>query len=718
MKPVWSPRPFLRVAASHYVANGMLAALGMMVISITVQTVLGPFAAAAASVGVVVAIPSDQPAPIRGKVWQLLPAAVIGLPLFWGVQRLHAAPLALGLLLIPATFLAFLAGAWGKRGLPITMSVMFSMIFSLAVPATADAGANLPTSLYFALGAGLYVVYGTLVNALFNGRYRALIVADSLLSLGRLMRVQALQLTPDLTTGPQAILGKLLRHQAALADALQATRDLVLESPHTPERQRLAGMLLQILELRDHLVACVLDLDALTRRPDHAAPLAVLRSELDALACEVERIADALLLFRRPPPPLARPDHLEDLGWPEQEPASLALAHGLAIRIGQIRLETDRLAAIARGDEAPDLTLVRSAWQMFVSPTAWSWRPFANLLRRDTPTLRHAVRAALAIGVAYPLALALPWGVHEYWVLLTIVVVLRGSFAQTIERRNKRALGTLAGCLIAQALLSVDPPHAVFLLTLTLAQGFAHGFAARRYLVTAVAATVLGLVQAHLLSAGASPIHDALERLLDTGLGIILAWGFSYILPSWERALIPSLVVRVLGAQARHAEIALTVGQLQAVDNEPELEWRLARREAYDSLSALVHATQQSLSEPRAVRPPLEPLERLLAHSYQLLAQLQAVKTMLLLRRGRLDPDDIRLPLLDSRDAIMAILVGGRANMVQDDQETLPMSLPATLPDPFERDLTPWVLRRLGLARALTLRLRRDADRVCGQTSA
>ena len=716
MSPVGFPRPFLRVAASHTVANGMLAALGMMVISIAVQAVLGPFAAAAANVGVVVAIPSDQPAPIRGKFWQLLPAAVIGLPLFWGVQRLHAAPLALGLLLIPATFLAFLAGAWGKRGLPITMSVMFSMIFSLAVPETADAQTN---SLYFALGAGLYVVYGTLANALFNGRYRALIVADTLWSLGRLMRVQAVQLTPDPTTGPQPLLGRLLSLQATLADQLQATRDLVLESPHTPVRRRFAGMLLQILELRDHLVACVLDLDALTRRPDHAAPLAVLRSELEDAASQIEGIADALLLFRKPPPPSARPNRLEDLHWPEQEPASLALAHGLAIRIGRIRQETDRLAAMARGDDAPDLTLVRSAWQMFVSPTAWSWRPFATLLRRDTPTLRHAVRAALAIGVAYPLTLALPWGTHEYWVLLTIVVVLRGSFAQTIERRNNRALGTLAGCLIAQALLSVDPPHLVLLLTLTLAQAFAHGFAARRYLVTAVAATILGLVQAHLLSAGTSPILDAVERLLDTGLGVTLAWGFSYILPSWERSLIPSLVTRVLKAQARHAEIALAIGQLQAVDNEPELEWRLARREAYDSLSALVRATQQSLAEPRAVRPPLALLERLLAHSYQLLAQLQAVKTMLLLRRGRLDPGDIRPPLLESANAIMAILAGGQASTLQG--EALPMSLPPTLPDPFEKDLAPWVLRRLSLAQALTLRLRQDADRVCselGQSSA
>jgi hypothetical protein len=189
----------------------------------------------------------------------------------------------------------------------------------------------------------------------------------------------------------------------------------------------------------------------------------------------------------------------------------------------------------------------------------------------------------------------------------------------------------------------------------TLAQACAHAFAVRRYLVTAVAATVLALVQAHLLNAGVSPAFDAIERIADTLIGAALAWAFSYLLPSWERTQIPTLVARTLASQARHAQVALGLGQLRAVDNESELGWRLARCEAYDSLSALVQATQRSLVEPRAVRPPLEPLGRLLAHSYQLLAQLTAVKSMLLLRRGRLNPQQIREPLDQAARAIAAM---------------------------------------------------------------
>src|SRR5205085_10827271 len=208
--------------------------------------------------------------------------------------------------------------------------------------------------------------------------------------------------------------------------------------------------------------------------------------------------------------------------------------------------------------------------------------------------------------------LALPWGSHEYWILLTIAVVLRGSLAQTLERRNSRVAGTLLGCVIAGALLYGHVPAPVLLLVVAAAQGIAHAFALQRYLITAIAATVLALVQAHLLNAGASTVFEVAERVMDTLIGVGIAWIFSYVLPSWERTQVGALVARTLAAQARHAQLALGLGQLRTVDRESELGWRLARREAYDSLSALVQAIQRSLSEPRAVRPPLPELERML----------------------------------------------------------------------------------------------------------
>ncbi|MET0207903.1 MAG: FUSC family membrane protein [Burkholderiaceae bacterium] len=722
-------RAALRIALSHYVANGLSVALGLFLISGGVHFWLGAIAGAAAAVGVIVASPPDQPSPRRGKFWQMLPAPLLGLPLFFAVQLLHSAPIRLGLLLVPATFIAFCAMAWGKRGIPIAIAVMLAMIFSMATQAPSGMPEVLERTWHFGLGAGLYIVYSTLANLALNARYRTQLIADVLYSVAALMRTEASQFraideTSDVRDTPAPLLGQLLRQTAALADQIQATRDLVLESPRTPRRQRLAGMLVIVLEMRDQLLASELDLDALVAHPGHGAALAEIRRVLESLADEVTALADALLMFRRPAAVADRRPQLSAIHVSEAEghtespvqhgPSTAMLVRGLASRVGHINDEVLRLSRLARSEIEPDLAVVRANWQVFVSPTDWSWRPLITLWKWDAPPLRHAIRAALAIAAGYGIAVLTPWGSHDYWILLTIVVVLRGSLSQTLERRNARVAGTLLGCVLAVALLSAHPAAITLLLCVTGAQAVAHGFAVRKYLVTAVAATVLGLVQAHMLNVGMSPTFALFERIADTLIGAAVAWGFCYVLPSWERGQIPALVKRTLTAQALHARLALGLGQLQSVDTGPELAWRLARREAFDSLSALVQATQRSLSEPRAVRPPIEPLERLQAHSYQLLAQLSAVKSILLLRRDRLTLSDVEGPLARTAERIESA-IGSAPNA----PSPLPDRMPATalagpipLPDPFDNDISPWLLRRLDLATGIAAQLRDDAARI------
>lgn len=729
MPPAFEPlrSAALRVALSHYVTNGVCVALGLLLISAVVHVWLGAAAAAAASVGVIVTAPPDLPSARRVKLRQMLPAPLVGLPLFALVQWQGDNPLHLGLILVPATFVAFLAMAWGKRGIPISIAVMFAMVFSMAVPADDDWRSVVRTTAHFGLGALAYVVWSVLTNALLNGRYRVLYLADTLLSVAALMRAQAERFTTaTVDPGPPSrharadrVTGALLALHAALADQLQATRDLVLESPSTPRRQQVAGLLMMVLELRDHLVAGELDIDLLRQQAALAEPLARIGATLPELAAQVERVADALMQFRQPAPEPDLRARLDALRQADDTLPHAALLRGLADRMGHINDEVQRLVALARGDTAPDLALVRASWQLFVSPAAWSIGPFLALWRWDAPPLRHAIRAALAIAAGYIVSLVLPWKSHPYWILLTIVVVLRGSFAQTVERRDSRVAGTLLGCVLAVAVLGIHLSSVAVLAVMTVAQAVAHGFAVRRYLITAVAATVLGLVQAHLLSTGSSTTAALIERIADTVLGAGIAWLFSYVLPSWERGQIPALVRRTVIAQARHAREALALGQLSAVDNGFELRWRLARREAYDSLSALVQATQRSLAEPRAARPALEPLERLQTRGYQLLAQLSAAKSILLLRRDLLPLAALSAPLQRTATRIEALLTPSLDHPPADapgahpppgdfvvSSFTMAAESLATTSSP---ELQAALLRRLQLCEELAAQLRQDA---------
>ena len=209
---------FTRVLASHYVLIGVSAGVGLLLISAGVHLALGGFASAAAAIGVIAAVPPDQPAPRRGKLRQLLPAMVVGLPLFFTVQWLDEEPLLLGLLIVPASFFAFLGAAWGKRGIPLSVSAMLTIIFSIAVPGRAEGIAPLVTTAYFALGMALYIVYATLSNIVLNGRYRVQMLADTLLAIAALMRTQAVQFTAAAATPSDRSavanpIGRLIREQ-------------------------------------------------------------------------------------------------------------------------------------------------------------------------------------------------------------------------------------------------------------------------------------------------------------------------------------------------------------------------------------------------------------------------------------------------------------------------------------------------------------------------
>ena len=704
----------LRVLLSSYVTTGISAGFGLMLIAAMAWLFLGQFAASVMAVGAIVCVPPDHAMPRRSKFSSMLPAAVLALPLFTGVQLLQDQPLYLGMLLVPATFFAFLLGAWGARGLPVVISAMFAMTFSMAVAQQQSDADLLTTGLLFGAGSLIYVLYATASNALLNGRYRQQLLAQSMLALSQLMRTQADRFNP---TTSKPWVGELMQKQALLAEQLQAARDLLLESPRTPRRQRLAAILINILEIRDHLLASELDLDLVRTHPQAETVLVEMHALMDQMADELDRHADDLLLFRtsRPltdwRPALAALNRLPQTvarELPAEGPSVVTLLRGLTNRVGNINDEILRINRLARGKVDPDLAAVRTAWKLFISPASWSLRPLMVLWRWDAPPLRHAIRAALAVGVGYAFSLALPWATYGYWILVTIVVVLRGSLAHTLERRNSRVLGTLLGCVLAGAILFTQAPTLVLLVIVPIAQAISHSFAIKRYIITAVSATVLSLVLAHLISASDADMFNVLERIADTLIGVGIAWAFSYVLPSWERSQIPSLVNRALQAQDRHAQIALNLGQFTAVDDEPELEWRLARKEAYDSLSALVLATRRSLVEPRAVRPALEPLEQLLSHGYQLLAQLTTVKTMLLMRRDE-DQSDIQ-PALGFAAAEISKSLGN-----EDTEEESPPFVRVEwgnqeeFSDPFVYDLRPWILRRLSLAQELAQSMRRDA---------
>jgi uncharacterized membrane protein YccC len=268
-----------------------------------------------------------------------------------------------------------------------------------------------------------------------------------------------------------------------------------------------------------------------------------------------------------------------------------------------------------------------------------------------------------------------------------LAVVLRGTFAQTLARRNHRIVGTAVGCFLALGLATVLPPAGLVPI-LWLAAATAHAYVNVRYMLTAVAATVMALFQTRTHQ----PITPsvAFERLADTVMGAGLAWAFSYVLPSWSRRSLPALLEATLRALEEYAQSAPSLAP------DAPARQRLARERAYGSLEAFIAGVRQSRVEPERIRPPLPPLLSFIDHVQSLMAHLSSVRLLLLRRGAQLRGGETDQALETARRRLATRLEADTEPHSASGQiQPLQIRVPSV---PVERAAFPWLIRRLNVA--------------------
>ena len=630
--PAWL-RPWRLLPA--YVINGIATAVGIGCIQLVVRELAGAHAAALVVSGAVSASIADLPN-VPSRTWHRVgAAALLSFIAALAVDLLRPHPLALGGVVVVVTFLAMMTLAWGARAGAVSFSPVLSMIFSMAVPPT-DHG--LSTAAWSACGGFAYLLWAIAASVVLQRRYRTLVLVATLRAAAQLFRSRAdVLVSYRVLAGEAPPLRAWIGGEAALAERLQAARDLVYPATRSAHWRRDVAIVVRIIDLRDALLTSRLDVDLLGSDAAGREILERAAKALRAVGGRLDAAADALRDSRAPHAPSGEPS-LEVGAAADELTMHADDARARLLPVLQGRL--DRLARDVLGihqllqGHLEALPLTSGQLQTFVAPEGWPLRALRAHWRRDSLVLRHAVRMSLALGTAYYLALLLPWGAHPYWLVLSVGVVLRGSLGDTLARRNARVLGTVLGCLVVVALARVPSQgfqSGIFLGALATA----HAFVIQRYWLTSTAASVMALLQSHLLNpAGGFAIA---ERVGDTFLGALLAWCFSYVLPSWERRSVPEAIARVLRELSAYAAHSLRAGSGDAVDE------RMARRNAYDSLAALGAALSRSRVEPRGVRLPIRKVAGLLDHGERFMAHLSLVRHSL----ARLD-DAAELPRIES----------------------------------------------------------------------
>lgn len=671
-----------------YAINGITVALGVGGIQLFFSYVAGAHVALLVLGGAVCACVADGPNTVRRNWHHVSAAALLSFFAVLVVSLLKPHPLALGAGIALTGFVAAMSLAWGVRAGAVSFAPILSMVFAMAAPANDELLAGLGWN---ACGGLVYLAWALATSALCQPRYRSLVLSETLHAAAQLFRSRAdvLESIRAVTgdAGNGAPLRAWISGEGRLAERLQAARNLIFIAKEGPRSRRDIGILLRIVDLRDVLLASRLDIDVLGGDATGHAMLEHIASALRQFGAQLDRAADAVRDGYTTD--FAREQQLDfdtlfaDVPMAPNE-ARARLFPSLLGRLRQLAGDVARIHGLLQGQQEI-MQVSRAQLQLFIAAEGWPLRALRPQLRRDSPVLRHALRTALALGSTYYLAMVLPWASHPYWLVLSVAVVLRGNLEQTLARRNARVFGTLLGCLVVVG-LSYVPSLAFLSAVFLVAVGVAHAYITQRYWLTATAATVLALLQSHMVNPGGG--FSIAERAADTLLGVLLAWSFSYVLPSWERRALPSATARLINDLRDYANHALTPLPGDAI------ALRLARRRAYDTLAALADTLQRSSVEPKRVRLPAKAVATLLDHGERLMAHLSMVRLILTQLNAEKDAPQVSSALAEAHQAVSTCL-DLQTPTTRKNKKTDIDALDLLPAQPPERNLIPWLSRRL-----------------------
>jgi uncharacterized membrane protein YccC len=213
-------------------------------------------------------------------------------------------------------------------------------------------------------------------------------------------------------------------------------------------------------------------------------------------------------------------------------------------------------------------------------------------------------------------------GHHTYWLLITIIFVLKPAFSLTRERNRQRIWGTVIGGVIGIAVLILIHSTNLLFALMFIFRLITYSFQRHRYMIAVIFMTPYILILFHFMHVGLVEVAE--ERVLDTIVGSIIALLAGYlILPDWESEQIRGNMSHMLYANYRYLRsirdslsgIAMTV-----------TEYKLIRKDVYISTSNLSAAIQRMKSEPSRTRKNTKEIQKFSILNHILTSSIAAAK--------------------------------------------------------------------------------------------
>ncbi|CAI1132847.1 YccS/YhfK family putative transporter [Serratia entomophila] len=245
------------------------------------------------------------------------------------------------------------------------------------------------------------------------------------------------------------------------------------------------------------------------------------------------------------------------------------------------------------------------------------WPALTSYLSFKSNALRNAARLGvmLALGSSLGTIFNLP---KPYWILLTIMLVSQNGYNATRVRIQHRALGTLAGLVVAAALLQLQLPEAETLGIMLVITLLAYLVSRKNYGLAVIGFTITAVYTLQLLALNGT--HFLVPRLVDTLIGCVLVFGGTiWLWPQWQSGLLRKNAHQAL-ENDQHAL------RLMLEEQEPDpAGLAYARMQVNQAHNALYTSLNQAMQEPGFASDYLADMRLWVTHSQFIVEHLNAM---------------------------------------------------------------------------------------------
>ena len=599
-------REYKRFINSHNLSGAVRITVGITLPAILLGYFNNLSAGIVVSIGAMCVGNTDNPGPIHHRRNGMIACVLIIFIASLLTGLVSRSAVLTGMLVLGFCFLFSMLSVYGNRASSIGVNALLVMVLNIDRP---QHGWDILINAAYVLAGGTW--YTILSLLLYSFRPYKLVqqaLGECVQTTAGYLRIKASFYARNVDYDKSY--RQLVAHQIDIHEKQDLVRELlfkgrniVKDSTHTG--RVLVMMFLDIVDLFEMVMTAQQDYPSLHRYFDKSDILEECRQLILDLAVELDEIGIAIMSGR----PSVETSHLSSrikqvresfIRYRDAQRTAENVEGFIGMRhiLDSIEDIADRLHTL-HGYTTYDRKLSRNFrqevdYEQFITHQEVDRKLLLDNLTLTSNIFRHSLRVSIATFAGYLISRFLPFG-HGYWILLTIIVILKPAYSLTKKRNYERLMGTLAGAFIGLLILYFINDRSVLFVLMILFMIGTYVFLRTNYLVCVTLMTPYILLLFHLLYP--LDFRSVLsDRVIDTAIGSAISFIASiFIVPSWEHEQITDYMIRILEANTAYFRdvSGAFLGRPATVT-----QYKLSRKHAFVALANLSDAFNRILSEP------------------------------------------------------------------------------------------------------------------------